>query len=77
MNYPNHIRIWRWEDSPEELKALSNHGGDEDWVALIPPKLVNEYIGFLEEGTSFGYCSVSEHSHPELPGYKIRIGAHS
>lgn len=77
LNAPNHIRVWRWEDAPEELKSLSRHGGDEDWVALIPPKLANEWIGWMEEGTAFGCCDVSEHAHPELPGYVVKIGAHA
>ena len=77
MNAPNHIRVWKWEDAPQELKDLSSHSGDEDWVALIPPKLANDYIPWMEEGTSFGCCSVSEHSHPELPNYIVKIGAHS
>jgi hypothetical protein len=74
---PNHIRVWKWEDAPEELKALSQHGGDEDWVALIPPKLADQYIGWMESGGPFGCCHVSEHTHPELPGYEVRIGAHA
>ena len=73
----NHIRIWKFDDAPEELQALSRNGGDEDWVALIPPKLVDEWIPFLEQGTSFGCCSVREYEHPELPGYKVRIGSHA
>lgn len=73
---PNHIRIWRFSDAPEELQQLSEHGGDEDWLALIPPKLADEYIGWMESGTAFGCFQVSEHQHPELPGYLIRIGAH-
>jgi hypothetical protein len=77
MNAPNYIKVWRFYDAPEELRALSTHGGDEDWLALIPPKLASEWIGWLEEGHSFGCCSVSTHSHPELPGYEIRIGAHA
>lgn len=76
-NTPNHIRVWRFEDAPEELKELSKHGGDEDWLALIPPKYANEYIGWMEDGGSFGCLYIGEHEHPELPGYKIRIGAHS
>jgi hypothetical protein len=73
---PNHIRVWRWEDAPEELKALSTHGGDEDWVALLPPKFAGEWIGWMEGG-SFGACDTSVHTHPELPGYEVRIGAHA
>lgn len=30
------IIIWRWVDAPAELKALSTHGGDEDWLAVVP-----------------------------------------
>lgn len=73
---PNHIRVWRWEDAPEELKALSCHGGDEDWIALIPPLLKDEYIGWVESD-AFGCCRVSTHTHPELPEYTVRIGAHA
>jgi len=68
------IKIWRFWDAPEEYRKLSNHGGDEDWVAFVPDSLKDEYIGFLEEGTSFGCCSVSEHS---IPGGTILIGAHA
>lgn len=77
INTPNHIRVWRFEDAPQELRDLSPHGGDEDWIALIPPRLADAWIGWLESGSSFGYGSVSEHSHPELPGYVVKIGAHS
>lgn len=71
------MRIWRWKDAPEELKNLSEHGGDEDWVALLPPRLADDFIPWLESGTSFGCCDVSEHTHPELPGYIVKIGAHA
>lgn len=77
MDAPNHIRVWKFHDAPEELKSLSTHGGDEDWLALVPPRLASNYIGWMEEGGAFGCCSVSEHAHPELPGYAIRIGAHA
>ena len=73
---PNHIRVWTWEDAPQELKDLSCHGGDEDWVALVPPKLTGRWIGWLE-CPAFGCCCVSEYTHPELPGYEVRIGAHA
>jgi hypothetical protein len=28
--------VWRFRDAPGELAALSDHGGDEDWVILMP-----------------------------------------
>ena len=30
------IKVWAFEDAPAELQALSTHGGDEDWLVLIP-----------------------------------------
>lgn len=73
---PQHIRVWAWKDAPEELRKLSPHGGDEDWLALLPPKHAGEWIGWMDGG-SFGWAGVTSHSHPELPGYEIRIGAHA
>lgn len=77
MNDEPHIRVWHWRDAPSELRALSPHGGDEDWVALIPPEMKAEYIPWMESGTAFGCCDVSEHDHPRCPGWKVRIGAHA
>lgn len=72
--HPNTIKVWKWQDAPEEFKALSNHGGDEDWVAFVPDSMKDEYIGWMEDGTHFGCCDVSEHS---VPGGVVRIGAHA
>ena len=78
MNHPNHIRVWLFEDAPEELRSLSTNGGDEDWVALLPPKLADyAWIGWLAEGSPFGCASVETHTHPELPGYVVKIGCHA
>lgn len=30
------IKIWSFYDAPAEYKRLSNHGGDEDIVILVP-----------------------------------------
>jgi hypothetical protein len=27
--------VYAWEDAPEELLALSRHGGDEDYVVIL------------------------------------------
>lgn len=29
--------VWRFEDAPAELRALSECGGDEDWLVLWAP----------------------------------------
>ena len=71
----NYIKIYRFEDAPEELKMLSTNGGDEDWIAVIPPSLQDENIPWLEEGTSFGYSCVEEHMLEN--GDKVLIGCHA
>ncbi len=70
-----YIQVWRFRDAPEELQALSCHGGDEDWLAVVPPGLANDWLGWMDEGTPFGCCSVSEHALPD--GSIVRIGAHA
>lgn len=70
------IRVWRWEDAPEEFRALSGHGGDEDWIAHVPASLAGEWIDWLDDsGTPFGCCDVSTHPLPD--GSVVRIGAHA
>lgn len=68
------IRVWRYADAPTALRALSTHGGDEDWVAWVPPGFEG-YIGWLDEGGSFGCFSVSVHE--MVDGSRVYIGAHS
>ena len=67
------IRVWHWDDAPDNLKALSPHGGDEDWVALVPPNYKHEYIGWLESD-AFGCCDTSKH---ETELGTVYIGAHA
>ena len=69
------IKIWRFDDAPKKYRDMSRSGGDEDWVAIIPPNYVNEYFGFLQEGTSFGCCTVDEFILND--GSKLLIGSHA
>lgn len=71
---PQCIAVWKFGDAPEEYRSLSEHGGDEDWIAFVPEDLKDEWIGWMQEGTSFGCCSVTEHA---VEGGVVRIGAHS
>lgn len=70
-----HIKIWRFHEAPVELKELSSHGGDEDWLVMIPPDWGDEPPAFLEQSRSFGPCDVSEHQH--WSGATILIAAHA
>jgi hypothetical protein len=72
-NLPEHIKIFAFYDAPEELRMLSQNGGDEDWIAIIPPRW--QVPAFLEEGGSFGCCTVQEAQH--WSGCTILIGCHA
>ena len=68
------IRVWRFEDAPINYKTLSEHGGDEDWLAHVP-KGVEDEIWWAQEGSSFGCHSVTRHDLED--GSYVLIGAHS
>lgn len=55
------ISVWRWEDAPEEYRALSQHGGDEDWLVFVPKSLRGEYFGWMAVGSAFGVCDVERY----------------
>jgi hypothetical protein len=68
------ILVWQFYDSPKVFQELSPHGGDEDWLAFVPNDQGYDYIPWLESGSRFGVCDISEH---EVEGGKIFIGAHA
>lgn len=70
------IIIWRFYDAPQELRDLSTNGGDEDWIAVLPPAYTKEWILWMDEGTAFGRCRVDVFPHPSKEGYEVRIGCH-
>ena len=73
----DYIKVYRFADAPQELKNLSTSGGDEDWVAVVPLDIWEKehcYIGWLESGSSFGCCNVSQ---IEVGGNLVFIGSHS
>ena len=69
------LTLWRFDDAPEAYRELSEHGGDEDWLALIPAHMAEEWFPWMETGSWMGCSSVSEHPLPD--GSIIRIGAHA
>lgn len=68
------IKVWRFEDAPEELQELSANGGDEDWLAVVPPALAEEYINWIESN-QFGCFDTQRIPRPD--GSVIYIGSHS
>lgn len=69
------IKVWPFYDAPAELQALSQHGGDEDWLALVPPEYGDQYIGWAQTGSGFGCCDVTEETLSD--GSRVLIGAHA
>lgn len=72
------IQIWAFYEAPEELQALSDHGGDEDWLALLPEQYAgDEYEPrwMMDNRAGFGVCEVSIHPLPD--GREVRIGVHA
>jgi hypothetical protein len=69
------ILVWEFYSAPEEYSSLSTNGGDEDWVAVVPASMSDEYIGWLESGTQFGVCCVDKYPLPD--GRVVYIGSHS
>jgi hypothetical protein len=66
------ILVWSFYDAPEVYRNLSQHGGDEDWLALVP-KDYPHTISWLERG-SFGVCDITIHDTEDGTVY---IGAHA
>jgi len=72
---PEPIKVWPFEDAPEEYRKLSEHGGDEDWLALVPARYLTLCIPWAESGGRFGISETSEHVLPN--GMLVLIGAHA
>lgn len=70
------ILVWPFDDAPPEYRALSTHGGDEDWVAFVPEHETYAWgpPSWMSEGSNFGCCCVSETA---VDGGKVYIGAHA
>lgn len=66
------ILCWPWSSAPWVLRAMSTHGGDEDWVMLVPRTI--EMPSWASRGTSFGVFDVST---VRIGGWTLAIGAHA
>lgn len=66
------LRLWRWDDAPLCLKELSEHGGDEEWIILVPPALFRANLPWIGQ-TIFGHSADMY----LLPcGWQVFISAH-
>ena len=68
--------VWRFEDAPPELRKLSSHGGDEDWLLLFPPGIdPDETTWACSDGEIFGDWCNSRQTLPD--GHTVIIAAHA
>lgn len=68
----DHIKAWPFKDAPHELQALSLAGGDEDWLAVVPNEMLENYcIPWLDR---LGVCDVDEYP---IAGAMVFIGTHA
>lgn len=74
MSTSNAILVWPYGEHPEVFDTVITNRDDADWVAFVPECYRDEYIGWMQEGTSFGCCSVNEY---EVPGGYIAVGHHA
>lgn len=70
----NCIKVYPFDRAPKELRERFGKGGDEDWIAIVPTSLKDEYIGWLES-EAFGCCSIDKHI--QLDGSTIYVGNHA
>ncbi len=68
------IKVWKFNEAPLSFQELSDNGGDEDWLALVPASMVDDYARWLE-CPAFGCCCVDRHVLPN--GNVVVIGAHA
>jgi len=52
-------RVWAWADAPAKYKALSEHGGDEDWVIVCPKGSAEDQVIWLVDRLAICDYSVS------------------
>jgi hypothetical protein len=71
------IMVWPFQAAPQDLKDLSDNGGDEDWLVLVPPGLVEEFLryGVPSWVDAMGACGVDEHT--LVDGSKVFIASHA
>jgi hypothetical protein len=72
------IKVWRFQDAPQRLRKLSRHGGDEDWIILVPKDFDDRRIApwdWWRQTPLFGNWFLQEERLPN--GDIVMITAHA
>jgi len=71
---PNVICVWEFYKAPPALRELSQHGGDEDWLAWVPNGN-DDMQPMWTEANAFGCAGVDDATLGD--GSRVYIGAHA
>ena len=71
------IFVWPWRNAPEQYRALSTHGGDEDWVVFVAKQLDGWNPFYFAEGTGYLMGFGHEETHRLEDGSVVYIYAHA
>ena len=74
MPQSDHIKVWPFKDAPPALQGLSQAGGDEDWLAVVPDEMLAYHFRVPWLGGSAGICRVREYP---IAGATVFIGQHA
>lgn len=71
------ITVYRFATAPSFLRDVASQGGDEDWIVVIPPDLVDDTLRF---GTPFWIETMDSMREPvriDRDGWVIFVGRHA
>lgn len=68
----NRIELYSFQDAPESLKELSNSGGDEDWLAIVPKGMKSPWDGRHDHYAFMGWTQ-----YHKCKNYDVIIFSHS
>ncbi len=72
----NYILIYEFDDAPQNLQMLSIHGGDEDYVVIIPNYILEKNDNYIMMFEGMGFYSKQVAYHEDYPDCTIYISSH-
>lgn len=74
------IYVYPYHGAPAELQ-ISINGGDEDWLAILPPVYKDNLPLWMDNHGPFGCSGIDQLAHPSKvlgdQGWTIVIGSHA
>jgi len=72
------VMVWNWDEAPDEFRACSSHGGDEDFVIVVPLEYIDNGgqlewwpAGMILEKLDFG--GDAQYRDLEWTGGRVRV----